>query len=57
MFITIKDNFTLAIMLSVFSWPGLARSIRAQIVSLKERDFIQICKVMGLSKPHIAFKE
>jgi len=57
MFVTIRDNFTLAILLSVFSWPGLARAIRSQIVSLKERDFIQICEVMGLSKAHIAFKE
>lgn len=57
MFFTIKDNLTLAIMLSVFAWPGLSRSIRSQIVSLKERDFIQICNVMGLSKFHITFKE
>jgi peptide/nickel transport system permease protein len=57
MFVTIKDNLTLAIMLSVFNWPGLARSIRSQIISLKERDFIQICDVMGLSKLHITFCE
>ncbi len=57
MFITIKDNFTLAVILSIFSWPGLARAVRAQIISLKERDFIQICKVMGLSKAHIIFSE
>ena len=57
MFVTIQDNFSMAILLSVFSWPGLARTVRSQIVSLKERDFIQICKVMGLSKTHIVFSE
>lgn len=57
MFITIKDNFTLAVILSIFSWPGLARSVRSQIISLKERDFIQICKVMGLGRSHIIFSE
>lgn len=57
MFVTIKDNFTLAVILSVFNWPGLARAVRAQIISLKERDFIQICKVMGLGKSHIIFSE
>lgn len=57
MFITIKDNFTLAIVLSVFGWAGLARAVRAQIISLRERDFIQICKVMGVSKGHILFEE
>lgn len=57
MFITIKDNFTLALILSVLNWAGLARSVRSQIISLKERDFIQICGVMGLSKGHILFSE
>lgn len=57
MFLTIRDNFTLALLLAIFAWPGLARAIRSQIISLKERDFIQICSVMGLSKGHIAFKE
>lgn len=57
MFITIKDNFTLALILSIFSWAGLARAVRAQIISLKERDFIQICSVMGLSNGHIVFFE
>lgn len=57
MFLTIRDNLTLALLLAIFAWPGLARAIRSQIISLKERDFIQICSVMGLSKTHIAFKE
>ncbi len=57
MFITIRDNFTLALILSVFSWPGLARSVRSQIMSLKERDFIQICSVMGVGRVHIIFTE
>ncbi len=57
MFVTIKDNFTLALILSVLSWAGLARSVRAQIISLRERDFIQICGVMGLSSGHILFSE
>ena len=57
MFITIKDNFTLAVILSVFSWPGLARAVRSQIISLKERDFSQICKVMGVGRGHIVFSE
>lgn len=57
MFFTIKDNFTFAIILSVFSWPGLSRSIRAQIISLRERDFIQICSVMGIAKHKIIVSE
>lgn len=55
--LTISDPIIFAVILSVWSWAGLARAIRAQIVSLKERDFIQICKVMNLSKAHILFSE
>jgi peptide/nickel transport system permease protein len=55
--ITIDSALTFALVLSVFNWGGLSRAVRAQIISLKERDFIQICKVLNLSKTHITFKE
>lgn len=54
---TVDNAVTFAIILSIFSWAGMCRSIRAQIISLKERDFIQICKVMKMSRGHIIFKE
>lgn len=54
---TITDPFTFALILSAWSWAGLCRAVRAQVISIKERDFIQICKVMGMSKVHIIFKE
>jgi|GEM_PF-377920 len=56
-FFTIEDPFSFAMVLSIWGWAGLSRAVRAQIVSLRERDFIQICKVMNLSKSHIIFKE
>ena len=55
--ITIDSTLSFAIVLSIFNWGGLSRAVRAQIISLKERDFIQICKVLNLSKAHITFKE
>ena len=55
--ITINSNIMFALILSLWSWAGLCRAVRAQIISLKERDFIQICKVMNMSKMHIIFKE
>lgn len=54
---TIDSTFSFAVILSVFSWGGLSRAVRAQIISLKERDYIQICKVLNLSGAHITFKE
>ncbi len=54
---TIQNPFSFALVLSAWSWPGLTRTVRSQIISLKERDFIVICRVMGLSHFHIIFKE
>jgi len=54
---TVDNPVTFAAILSVFSWAGMCRAIRAQIISLKERDFIQICRVMKMSNAHIIFKE
>lgn len=55
--IVIDTSLSFAIVISIFSWAGLCRAIRVQIMSLKERDFIQICTVMHMSKMHIIFKE
>jgi len=56
-FLEIDNSITFALVLSMFNWAGLCRAIRAQVISIKERDFILICKVMNLSKAHIIFKE
>lgn len=55
--LTITDTVLFSLLLSIWGWAGLARAVRAQIISIKERDYIQICKVMNMSKFHIIFKE
>lgn len=55
--ITINTPVTLALVISLWSWAGLCRAVRIQVMSIKERDFIQICTVMHMSKAHIIFKE
>lgn len=54
---TLDSSIELALVVSIFSWAGLCRSIRVQVMSIKERDYIQICKVMHMSKGHIIFRE
>jgi len=54
---TITDPFSFALVLSAWSWAGLCRAVRSQILSLRERDFIQICSVMGMSRIHVIFRE
>lgn len=56
-FLQIDDSVTFALVLAMFNWAGLCRAIRAQVISIKERDYIQICKVMNLTRRHIVFRE
>ena len=55
--VTINTPVSLSVIISIWSWAGLCRAVRVQIMSLNERDFIQICTVMHMSKAHIIFRE
>ena len=54
---TITNPFSFGLVLSVWAWGGLARAVRSQILSLKEREFIEAARTLGLSTRHIVFKE
>ncbi len=42
------ERFMLIVLITSFvSWAGLARVIRGQVLSIKEREFVQAAKVMG----------
>ncbi|MFB9239430.1 ABC transporter permease [Plantactinospora siamensis] len=43
--------------LSFFGWAGLARLIRGQVLSLREREFIAAAKVLGVPTRKVLFKE
>ena len=43
------------IVIGVTSWPGLARLVRAEVLSLKEREFILVSKMMAISNIKIFF--
>lgn len=40
--------YIVMLMLSLVNWPGLARMIRGQMLSLREREFMQAAVVLGL---------
>ena len=40
-----------------FGWMGLARLVRGQVLSLREREFVQAAQVIGTSTRRILFKE
>ncbi|HDZ17244.1 hypothetical protein LCGC14_0775100 [marine sediment metagenome] len=43
--------------ISLFTWPWAARSIRSQVLTLKERNYIKVSKMSGLKDMRIAFIE
>lgn len=54
---SIRDPFSFGTVLALFYWPGLARGIRSQILSLRHKDFIQVCRLMQLPMSHIMLGE
>ncbi|MGA8245378.1 MAG: ABC transporter permease [Nocardioides sp.] len=49
--------FALIAILTIFGWMGMARLIRGQVLSLREREFVQAAQVMGVPTRRILFKE
>ena len=48
--------YLLMIILSLFSWPGMARLVRGQILYLREQEYMVAAEAMGLSTPRKIFK-
>ncbi len=46
----------LAILLGLFTWMGMARLVRAEFLSLREREFVDAAKMAGASDRRIIFK-
>jgi peptide/nickel transport system permease protein len=46
----------MAIILAIFSWLGTARAVRAEVLSLREKEFIEAARAVGGSDAHIIFK-
>ncbi len=44
------------IVIGVVSWTGIARVVRAQVLSVKEREYIQAARVIGCSHARILFR-
>ena len=49
--------FVIAGLLALLAWAGLLRQVRAQVLSLKERDYVEAARSLDLGLFHIIFKE
>lgn len=55
--ISFENTLLLGVLIGLLGWPALMRAIRAQVLSLRERDFVEAARSLGLSTPHIMFRE
>ncbi|MCB9453724.1 MAG: ABC transporter permease [Anaerolineaceae bacterium] len=51
------SNFMLAVLFGVLNWPTLMRAVRAQVLSLRERDYVQAAVALDLGIWHIIMRE
>lgn len=56
-FLHFTNPLFIAVIIGLLDWPGLTRAIRAQLFSLKERDYIEAARSLGLSTRRIMFSE
>ncbi|MGQ9479150.1 MAG: ABC transporter permease [Thermoproteota archaeon] len=52
-----RSVFLVAFLIAVTSWPWAARTIRSQILSLKEREFVNLARMSGMPSREIVIKE
>jgi peptide/nickel transport system permease protein len=58
--VTIRQGITvdqMALVVAVLAWLYPTRTIRAQVLSMRERSFVQMAKLSGMSGPEIIVKE
>jgi ABC-type dipeptide/oligopeptide/nickel transport system permease subunit len=51
------QKFSLVMVLAFFGWMGTARLIRGEVLALREREFVQAARVMGMPTSRVLFKE
>jgi peptide/nickel transport system permease protein len=55
--IEFDQPFLLAVLFAVLNWPALMRAVRAQVLSLRERDYVQAAIALDLGLRHIVLRE
>lgn len=56
-FVRLDNPILLAVLLAITSWPGLSLAIRSQVLSLKEREYVEAARMLDLGMGHIMFRE
>lgn len=56
-FVRLNSPVGLAVIIAAIGWGGLMLTIRSQVLSLKERDYVQAARALGLPVSHLLLKE
>jgi peptide/nickel transport system permease protein len=56
-FVKLNSAIFLAFIIAAVAWPTLLRAVRAQVLSLKEREYVEAARVLDLGTPYIVFRE
>ena len=48
---------SIVVAIGVVSWPSIARLVRAEFLSLREREFVLACRTIGMSSSQIIFSQ
>ncbi|WP_160691289.1 ABC transporter permease [Clostridium sp. C2-6-12] len=57
MVINVDNDVLFGLVLSLWSWAGLAKAIRSQVLVIRHKDFIEASKIMGISNFNIILKD
>ncbi|WP_436923920.1 ABC transporter permease [Halosimplex amylolyticum] len=52
-FVEPKNPFIIGLILSIDGWPGLARALRSEVLSVKNESYVEAARIMGDSKTNI----
>src|SRR5262252_10205892 len=55
--IRLNNPLLLAALIGAVSWPVLLRAVRGQVLTLRERDYVEAARALALGTPYILFRE
>lgn len=55
--VKLDSVFLTALMLAILAWPSLTRALRSQVLSLRQREYVQAAQLLDLGNRHIIFSE
>ena len=56
-YVRLNSPLLLALILAITGWPTLLLAVRSQVLSLKEREYIEAARMLDLGTPRILFRE